>query len=109
MDTSNKINVISLDAYVRQTRHTSRNADPAPSDRSQTHESVQTDRVELSSTARLIQQAGEMAQKAPDIREELVARIREKIEKGTYRVDAEKAAGALMDEALTNSAHLSRP
>lgn len=54
-------------------------------------------RVEFSARARELHAAREAAQAAPDVREDKVADARQRIENGTYRVDAEAIARRMLD------------
>lgn len=55
-----------------------------------------TDRLQISSFGKDIQTAKAAVASAPDIREELTAPIREKIQDGTYEVSNESFAEKLM-------------
>lgn len=59
-----------------------------------------TDRVELSSDAALRTAALKAATEAPEIRPDLVDRMREKLESGTLGADSLKLADAIIDELL---------
>src|ERR1043166_1009117 len=58
------------------------------------------DRVELSGDAALMSAALTAANKAPEIRTELVDRMREKLAKGEVGNDAHKLADAIIDDLL---------
>ena len=60
------------------------------------------DRVELSARARELQQAHEAISRMDDMDMEKVARIKAQVQAGTYKIDAEKIAGKMIDEALIN-------
>ena len=60
------------------------------------------DKVELSAEAKQIRAAGKQLQSMPEIREEMVAQIRNRIEAGTYQIDAGKIAAAMLKEALSD-------
>lgn len=63
------------------------------------------DRVSLSSTARLHTAAHAEATGAPDIRQEKINSIKERVASGEYQVDAKKVASKLLqDEAFMASA-----
>jgi negative regulator of flagellin synthesis FlgM len=59
-----------------------------------------TDRVELSSSSRLIQKIQEAAQAAPDVRAEKVAALKKQVENGTYQVSSEDIAGKMLKDFL---------
>jgi negative regulator of flagellin synthesis FlgM len=58
------------------------------------------DRVELSAKAKELQAAREAIAKMDDMDHEKVARIKAQLKAGTYKVDAEKIAGKMIEEAL---------
>jgi negative regulator of flagellin synthesis FlgM len=60
----------------------------------------QGDRVELSEQAKTIQAAHRLIQQIPEVDEEKVARIKEQIASGTYRVDSQKTAEKILADAL---------
>jgi negative regulator of flagellin synthesis FlgM len=55
-------------------------------------------KVELSSRAQDIKRAKEIAMSSPDVDEAKVARLQAMIDKGQYKVNAEKVAERLLDE-----------
>ncbi len=60
------------------------------------------DRVELSSQAKEIMNAQKIAAAIPDVREDLVGRIKNQMQTGAYRIDTDKIASGLLDDTLTN-------
>lgn len=60
------------------------------------------DTVALSAQAKQIQAASQLVKSMPDVREELVASIRQQIETGTYRIDAGEIAAAMLKEVLSD-------
>ena len=56
--------------------------------------------MELSERAREIQAAHAAIEQMDDVDHEKVARIKAKIESGTYTVDAQKIAGKMLEDAL---------
>jgi len=54
-------------------------------------------RVDFSARARELHAALDAAKAAPDVREDKVADARQRIESGTYRVDAEAIARRMLD------------
>lgn len=58
------------------------------------------DRVDLSNQARELQAARAAVQQMEDVDHEKVARIRERVQSGTYKVDAQKIAGKMLEETL---------
>ena len=68
----------------------------------------QADRVELSGRAKEAQQAMAALQEMPDIRTDLVNDIKTDVDNGTYKVDGEKTAGHMLDEAFMNAQVMKR-
>lgn len=60
------------------------------------------DRVALSPQARELTAAQEAIKQMGDVDEEKVAKIKAQIKAGTYKADAEKAAGNILAESLLN-------
>ncbi|KAB2953640.1 flagellar biosynthesis anti-sigma factor FlgM [Heliorestis acidaminivorans] len=58
------------------------------------------DKVSLSEDARLLQAASKVIQETPEIREEVVEKLRQKIESGTYNVSGEKIAEKMIGRSL---------
>lgn len=58
------------------------------------------DKVEVSSKAKDAAKAKAMAQSAPDVREEKVAKLREAVKNGSYNVDADRIADRMVDEHI---------
>lgn len=56
------------------------------------------DSVNVSSSGRLINEALKSAHSSPDLRQEKIAAIREKIANGTYQIDARRIARCLIRE-----------
>ena len=61
---------------------------------------AQEDKVTLSSTARDIHQAEKALEKLPDVREEKVRELKDRIEAGKYDVNGEKIAEKMLNESL---------
>jgi negative regulator of flagellin synthesis FlgM len=58
---------------------------------------IEADGVVLSDEARAIARAEGAARSAPEVREELVARLREQVRNGTYKIQDEQVARRLLD------------
>jgi negative regulator of flagellin synthesis FlgM len=54
-------------------------------------------RVELSARSRELHQALRAANAAPDVREDVVAGVRKRIDGGTYRIDPDRIARGILD------------
>jgi len=61
---------------------------------------VPEEKVNLSTTAKDVQNLSNAISKLPDVREERVQALKDQIEKGTYKVDAEKTAEKMVGESL---------
>ncbi len=89
---------------ARRTETTARSAEVsrtrAPEDAASTNEVSTTDRVELSSQARTIQQAREVAQNAPEVRQERVDQARQGVQDGTVPRPDSDVADRLLQDAL---------
>ena len=61
---------------------------------------VPEEKVNLSTTAKDVQNLSNAISKLPDVREDKVQALKDQIEKGTYKVDAEKTAEKMVGESL---------
>ena len=61
---------------------------------------VQEEKVSLSSAAKDIQQAEKAIEELPDVREEKVRELQDRIETGRYEVSGEKIAGKMISESV---------
>ena len=66
------------------------------------------DKVVLSPKAQQIEEAQRLLKASPEIREETVARIRNAIETGTYRVEGARVASKMTKDALLNEVLLDK-
>jgi negative regulator of flagellin synthesis FlgM len=57
-------------------------------------------KTEISDRAKEMSQAKALAQSAPDIREDRVAKLKEQISQGKYEINAEAIADRMVDEHL---------
>lgn len=62
--------------------------------------SVKDEKVEISQEALLVRELVEKAKALPEVREELVERLRAEIQKGTYEPPLKEVASRLLSEAL---------
>lgn len=58
------------------------------------------EKVDLSTLAKDIQQAKKALSEVPDVREDKVQEIKNRIEKGTYNVSGEAIAGKMVGESI---------
>lgn len=59
-----------------------------------------TEKVDLSSRAKDIQQVRQILEDIPDVREDKVAELKRQIDNGTYQVNADKIAEKMVSESL---------
>jgi len=90
---------IQVDAYVNQLQDTKK-ADQAADQAKES--ATKTDTVVISDAAKRIQEARAKLDDIPDVREEKVADLRNRIQNGTYQADADKTAEKLLKEQLGN-------
>ena len=86
-----------LDPTIKQVRNKKKIDDAA---KKAPHSVSGKDRVELSQTAKDIQQAKKLLDSIPDIREDKIAQIKQQIEDGTYKIDEVRIAGNILKESL---------
>jgi negative regulator of flagellin synthesis FlgM len=61
---------------------------------------VPEEKVNLSTTAKDVQALSKAIESLPDVRDDKVQALKDQIEKGTYRVDAEKTAEKMVGESF---------
>ncbi len=61
------------------------------------HKAVTQDQVEISNKTTLMTQAEDIAKKAPEVDETAVAKAKEAIESGDYKIDYDKLAQKMLD------------
>jgi len=92
MEISNKVPPIQSTPHVKQ---------PSAAEQKQAvAKAAKGDQVELSAKARELQAARETIRQMDDVDHEKVARVKAQIEAGTYKVDADKIAGKMIEESL---------
>jgi len=65
-----------------------------------TSQTVKEDKVVLSPKAKEVQEAIKVIKELPDIREEKVAKLKEQVDQGTYRIDGNKIAFNMLKESI---------
>lgn len=90
---------VNIEAYVNQVQE--KEKIDAISDQ-EAKQQVKTDTVEISNTAKKIQEASKQLKTIPDVREDKVAQLKEQVENGTYEIDADKIADKMLKESLFN-------
>jgi len=63
-------------------------------------QAVKEDKVVLSPKAKEVQEATKLIKELPDIREEKVAKLKEQVNQGTYRIDGKKIAFKMLKESI---------
>lgn len=94
MEISNKVPPVKSTAYVDGPSKAAQNNAVSPV--------AKGDQVELSAQARELQAAREAVLKMDDVDRDKVAKIKAQIEAGTYKIDADKIAGKMIEESLLN-------
>ena len=90
---------IQIDAYVNQV-HDKNKVDP--SNNKTDKAAAKTDTVVISDAAKRIQEIRNQLDEIPDVREDKVAQLRNQIENGTYKINADKIAEKIIQEGLIN-------
>jgi len=90
---------VHIDAYVNQIHDKNK---VAPSENKSDKTAAKTDTVVISDAAKRIQEARSQLDEIPDVDEEKVARLKNEIENGTYKINADKIAGKMIREGLIN-------
>jgi len=63
-------------------------------------QTVKEDKVVLSPKAKEVQEATKLIKELPDIREDKVAKLKEQVDQGTYRIDGKKIAFKMLKESI---------
>ena len=92
-----------IDGYVRNINKDKSKSTDISDERNSNKTSASGDSVELSQEAKTMGKAMEVLDNLPDIREEKVAEIRERIASGTYQVDGKKIAEKMIKESMLNN------
>ena len=99
MEITPKDNVTNIEAYVKNVDDKQK-AEEAPEKAE--NKVAKTDTVELSQTAKELQEAKKQLNTIPDVRMDKVEELKAQIEKGTYERDPEETAKKMLKEALFN-------
>lgn len=98
MEISDK-NPVGINPYVKQIQQNESSARP---DRQRDRAVSREDNVELSRTAGELKRAQKALEDVPDIRQEKIERIKNRIENGTYEIKPDKIADKMLKESLKN-------
>ena len=90
---------VTMDAYLKSVQNSQR---AKSSTGKGTNAQTGGDKVVLSPQAREINQAKQAFEACPDIRQEKVARLKEQIANGTYRLDAAAVSAKMIKESMLN-------
>ena len=90
---------IQIEAYVNQVNDKNK---VDPSDKQPEKGAAKTDTVVISDAAKRIQEIRNQLDEIPDVREDKVAQLRNQIENGTYKINADKIAEKIIQEGLIN-------
>lgn len=90
---------VNLDAYARNIAD--RDTENA-TNKTQVKSQSRSDTVELSETAQRILDARNKINSIPDVREDKIALIRNRIENGLYSIDSKKISTKMLEETLLN-------
>jgi negative regulator of flagellin synthesis FlgM len=85
---------------IQQYQKTEKVEDRASEKAAAANNLVPEEKVNLSTTAKDVQNLKNAISKLPDVREEKVQALKDQVEKGTYRVDADKVAEKMVGESL---------
>lgn len=61
------------------------------------------DRIDISSKARELNRVKKMLESVPEVRSDMVVRLKTDVERGNYHVDAGKVAEKMIERALKNA------
>jgi len=99
MEITPKDNTLNIDAYVNNINDKQK-TDNA-SDKAETNV-AKTDTVNISDTAKEIQEVRKQLDEIPDVRTEKVQQLKNEIENGTYKIKSEEIAEKMLRESLFN-------
>ncbi len=93
-DNNSSLNIRNYANNIQDNRKTSGSAKQGSS------QAVKEDKVVLSPKAKEVQEATKLIKGLPDIREEKVAKLKEQVDQGTYRIDGKKIAFKMLKESI---------
>ncbi len=96
---SEKNQGVQIDAYVNQVHD--KNKVESSEDKAK-KSATKTDTVVISDAAKRVQEIRSQLDAIPDEDEEKVAQLKNEIENGTYKINADKIAGKMISEGLIN-------
>ena len=99
MEVTGKNITTTLEAYTNKVQQAK---PPVAADSAKEKPGVKGDTVSLSKEAREVTAITRKLEETPDVREDKVSEIQEKLNSGTYNVDGQTAAANLLRESLIN-------
>ena len=100
MEITSKNTADAIEAYVSQVQVKPKTEELSEKDPRQ--QAIKSDTVVISETAKRIQAAQSQLETIPDVRSEMVADIKRRIEDGTYEIKPDKIAEKMIRESLLN-------
>ena len=85
---------------IQQYQKTEKVEDRAPEKAASASNLVPEEKVNLSTTAKDVQNLKNAISKLPDVREEKVQEVQKMLKNGTYNVSADKIAGKMVGESI---------
>jgi flagellar biosynthesis anti-sigma factor FlgM len=105
MKISNNNGPVQVESYIKQIRQQQNTQDSMAVAKQQ---AIRTDKVELSRQAHEIKRAAENLKNIPEVREKEVKEIKSAVENGTYTVNGEKTANAMLRDSFENDVILKK-
>jgi len=93
-DNNSSLNIRNYANNIQDNRKTNGSAKQGSS------QAVKEDKVVLSPKAKEVQEATKLIKELPDIREGKVAKLKEQVDQGTYRIDGKKIAFKMLKESI---------
>jgi negative regulator of flagellin synthesis FlgM len=92
-----------IDGYVKQVNKDKSKSSAVSDDQSSNKVLPSGDSVELSTEAKIMQEAIKVLETLPDVREEKVEQIKQQIADGTYEIDSKKISEKMIKESVVNN------
>ena len=92
-----------IDGYVKQVNKDKIKSSAVSDDQGSNKILPSGDSVELSTEAKIMQEAVKALEALPDVREDKVAQIKQQIAEGTYEIDSKKISEKIIKESVANN------
>jgi len=92
-----------IDGYVKQVNKEKMKSGAVSDDQNSNKILPSGDSVELSTEAKIMQEAVKALKALPDVREEKVEQIKQQIADGTYEIDSKKISKKMILESVVNN------